>query len=78
MKILRIRIPWSGRFTPSLPWTEKETSPVVYDYSSQWLVVSKDFANPEAVAKICNYMHFMGLGPPGNRSGRVSGAGHIL
>ena len=41
----------------------KETSPVVYDYSSQWLVVSKDFANPEAVAKICNYMHFMGLGP---------------
>lgn len=29
----------------------KETSPVVYDYSSQWLVVSKDFANPEVVAK---------------------------
>ena len=41
----------------------KETSPIVYDYSSQWLVVKKDFANPEAVVKVCNYMHYMGLGP---------------
>ena len=26
-------------------------------------MVKKDFANPEAVVKVCNYMHYMGLGP---------------
>lgn len=41
----------------------KETSPIVYDNSSQWLVVTKGYEHPEAVVKICNYMHYMGRGP---------------
>lgn len=40
-----------------------ETSPIVYDNSATWMVVRKGYEHPEAIVKICNYMHFMGLGP---------------
>ena len=42
-----------------------ETSPIVYENSDTWLVVRAGYEYPEAVVKIANYMHYMGLGPQG-------------
>ncbi len=41
------------------------TKPIVYDRTNRFLVVNANYEHPEAVVKINNYVHLMGLGPQG-------------
>jgi len=48
-----------------IPAANEKGMPVMWNTTDSFFVVSKDCKNPEAIVKICNYIHFMGQGPQG-------------
>lgn len=52
---------WEAVPIPSV--NGKETKPVIYDKTANFLVVRKGYEHPEIAVKFANYMHFMGIGP---------------
>ncbi len=55
---------WKVYPLPSLDGTT-ETTPIIYDNTSKFVVVKAGYEHPEAVTKMVNYIHFMGIGPQG-------------
>ncbi len=53
---------WKSYPIPSLDG-EKETTPIIYDLTNKYVVVKAGYEHPEAVTKMVNYIHFMGIGP---------------
>ncbi|MFR8001515.1 MAG: hypothetical protein ACLU62_01195 [Hydrogeniiclostridium sp.] len=53
---------WKVYALPSLDGTT-ETTPIIYDNTSKFVVVKAGYEHPEAVTKMVNYIHFMGMGP---------------
>ena len=53
---------WKVYALPSLDGST-ETTPIIYDNTSKFVVVKAGYEHPEAVTKMVNYIHFLGMGP---------------
>ena len=53
---------WKVYALPSLDGST-ETTPIIYDNTGKFVVVKAGYEHPEAVTKMVNYIHFLGMGP---------------